>query len=143
MYNSVAMREGQAHFAALWTYNDPAESDAFIRWFNTTYDAETNTPNLSGGHLENTCGGAVDGHGSNLDAMRLYWDWTTPTGAANRASRTNVLNGYKYMVDANPEEYQYWVYFYLYASFNLSDALQGQLWSYSCWNGLIPLDVCN
>ena len=141
-YNSVAMREGQAHFAALWTYNDPSQSDAFIRWFNTTYDAETNTPNLSGGHLENNCGGAVDGHGSNLDAMRLYWDWTTPTNAANRASRTDVLNGYKYMVDANPEEYQYWVQFYLYASFNLSEPLRNQLWSYSCWNGLVPQDLC-
>jgi len=141
-YNSVAMREGQAHFAALWTYNDPSQADAFIRWFNTTYDAETNTPNLSGGHLENNCGGAVDGEGSNLDAMRLYWDWTTPTGAANRASRTDVLNGYKYAVDADPNESQYWVHFYLYASFFLSDALQSQLWSYSCWNGLVPQDLC-
>jgi hypothetical protein len=142
-YNSVAMREGQAHFAALWTYNDPSQSGAFIRWFNTTYDAETNTPNLSGGHLENNCGGAVDGHGSNLDAMRLYWDWTTPTTAPARASRADVLNGYKYMVDSNPEEYQYWVVFYIYASLHLSATLRDQLWSYSCWNGLIPQDVCS
>jgi hypothetical protein len=142
-YNSVSMREGQAHFAALWTYNDPGENEAFIRWFNTTYDAETNTPNLSGGHLENNCGGAVDGQASNLDAMRLYWDWTTPTTAPNRASRANVLDGYKYMVDADPAKYQYWVYFYVYASLNLSETLRNQLWSYSCWNGLVPQDLCN
>lgn len=136
-WNSVSFREGFAHFAALWTFNYHWESGGFIRWFEPLpFDAELNDPSVTGGWIGNTCGGVTDGRGTNLDAMRLFWDWTTPSTSAGRASLEDVMDTYRRMVDRDPERDEYWSEFYGRAQAHLSDAKVDLLSNFACWNGL-------
>ncbi len=140
-YDVVGMREGFAHFTALWTYNRASEDNSWIRWFNTNYDGEKNDPHLSGGRMENTCGGAETGQTTNVDAMRMYWDWSTPTGAANRATRAEIMKTYRDTVLSVPAKNKYWEHFVEKAEANVSSGVLNKLCAFAVWNGVeAPVD---
>jgi hypothetical protein len=135
-YDSVNLREGNAHFVAAWTFNFSDQSDGFMRWFNDTFDIEANNPNLAGGRIENNCGGMTNGQSTNLDVVRMLWDWTTPNDGANKATRAQVCETYSATVDSSPSSTGYWDAFYSEAAGVVSDPVRDELQSWGCWNGV-------
>lgn len=92
-YNSVAFREGFAHFIAARVWNDK-DGEGSFGWTNPAIDLERYGPSLpspsgendAGGRLENyCCDPAVDSgcttswvdSGTNEDYLRLFWDFYT------------------------------------------------------------------
>lgn len=81
-WNSVAYREGFAHFVSARVWNNKSPRGSF-RWLNNkTYDLERYGPsydgssaNGAGGLLENVCDGTLTGAGTAEDVLRFLWDF--------------------------------------------------------------------
>jgi hypothetical protein len=135
-WDSVGLREGHAHFVAAWTFNSSSETDGFMRWFDTTFNIESNTPELAGGFIENNCGGMTNGQTTNLDVVRLFWDWGTPVGGPGRATRSEIAEIYSDMVVEEPASNGYWDTYYDLAGDIVAADVHDALQTFGCYNGV-------
>ena len=108
-FDMIGAREGFAHLIATLTFNTTTHNDGFVRWFNTTYDAEFNDPHLPGGRIRNNCFDANHGVATNIDSLRNYWASMSPTDTL-RISFPTVLNAYSQAVQAGPLRDQYYAF---------------------------------
>jgi hypothetical protein len=68
-----------AHFYATEVFNHHGSGTAVYTWFGTPMDVEYNAPHEAGGRLFNNCTtNDRCGKGTNIDWLRMFWDWHTP-----------------------------------------------------------------
>ena len=82
-WSSVNFREGFAHFVAAAIWNSSSGTEAAFHWFeSSTHDLERyayGAGALSGGRMENECGGPFTDASTDEDWMRFFWDFYTNT----------------------------------------------------------------
>lgn len=104
-WNSVAFREGFAHFVAAAAWNDKNDpgvaggsgtgEEGEYTWFGSPRDLERfnqGSGSGSGGHLENFCG-AWDSSGTSGDWLRFLWDFWSNAGCSS-TSKADILKLY-------------------------------------------------
>ncbi len=99
-WSSVNFREAFAHFVAAAIWNNSSGTEAAFHWFeSSTHDLERydfGAGTLTGGRMENQCGGPFANASTNEDWMRFFWDFYTNTSAScpERPSAYQMLQLY-------------------------------------------------
>jgi hypothetical protein len=81
---SCALSEGFAHFFSTVAFNSHEQTGAHFEYYKEGYPSEVNVENGPNGgvtaFMENECSGSDDGHGVELDWLRMFWDYRTNAG---------------------------------------------------------------
>lgn len=95
----TAVHEGFAHFYAADVFNNHNEYDCKFKYYKPVNGVGNPTVNCESGHtnfpvafMESTCNAPFQGHGVELDWLRVFWDVHTDTMAGTRPSFTAMVN---------------------------------------------------